>query len=142
MLQSIEQAAENFCVHQIQSECTFKDGITNKRTLIASIDINTQDGTKYSVYLASDEKFLQRVCQLFLEEEASDEETLHDMLLETTNLIVGSAKVIAEDKEDNPFTIETPFFLKKGYFDLPYDAAKTLQLNDEELTVAVKEHND
>jgi len=139
MLKSIEQAAENFCIHQIGSQCSMEDGATKKRTLIASIDINTQEDTKYRVYLASDEAFLQRVCKLFLEEDTSDEETMQDMLLETVNLIVGSAKVIAKEENTHPYTIQTPSFEKVGHFDLAYDEAKTIKLDNDELTIAIKE---
>ncbi|MDQ7066611.1 MAG: hypothetical protein Q9M40_00595 [Sulfurimonas sp.] len=69
---------------------------------------------------------MQKVSKLFLEEEKSDEETLIDMTLETANLIIGSAKVIAEEINENPYTIHTPHFIKIGMFDLEYDTAHTI----------------
>jgi hypothetical protein len=142
MLSTIEEASKNFCIHQIRAPHTVKDGITDKRTLIAYIDIDTPEGSKYRVYLASDEKFMQRVSYLFLEEEESDEETLIDMTLETANLIIGSAKVIAEEKNENPYTIQTPHFEKIGSFDFEYDEAKRICVEDDELIIAIKELNE
>lgn len=84
---------------------------------------------------------MQRVSYLFLEEE-SDEETLIDMTLETANLIIGSAKVIAEELDENPYTINTPHFIKIGKFDLEYDSAKTITVNEDEVTIAIKELHD
>ena len=142
MLRTIQTASENFCIHQIRAKHNVNDGISEKRTLIAYIDIDTQDSKKHRVYIASDEAFMQRVSMLFLEEEESDEETLIDMTLETANLIIGSAKVIAEEDNENPYTINTPHFEKLGKFDFDFDQAKTIVVGDDELTIAIKELNE
>lgn len=139
MLETIEEAAINFCIHQIREQHTIKEGPTQKRTLIAYIDLDAENGKRYRAYIASDYNFMQRVAKLFLEEDASDEETLCDMTLETANLIIGSAKVIAEERQENPYTINTPHFVKSGVFDLECDEAKTLQVGEDELTIAIKE---
>jgi len=142
MLATIQKATENFCIHQIRETHTITQGFSKKRTLIAYIDIDVADGTSHRVYIASDEAFMQRVSYLFLEEEESDEETLMDMTLETANLIIGSAKVIAEELADNPYTIGTPHFVKLGLFDLEHDSAQTISINDDEITIAIKELHD
>ncbi len=142
MLSTFEQATENFCIHQIRESHSLQEGVSNKRTLIAYIDIDAQDGTKHRVYIASDKAFMQRVSLLFLEEEESEEETLIDMTLETANLIIGSAKVIAEEIDENPYTINTPHFIKVGNFDLQYDSAKTIIVANDEITIAIKELHD
>ena len=139
MLTTIIQASENFCIHQIRVPHVLSDTITKTRTLIAYIDIDTTDGQKHRVYIASDSKFMQRVSKLFLEEDESDEETLIDMTLETANLIVGSAKVIAEEANNNTYTIGTPSFEKFDTFDFEYDQAKLLKIEDDILIVAIKE---
>ena len=139
MLKTITEALENFCIHQIQIPHTIKSGVSKKESLIAYIDIDTQAGKKYRVYIASDPNFMQRISKLFLEEDKSDEETLIDMTLETTNLIVGSAKVIAEEANDNPYTINTPHFIKIGIFDFEYDQAKFLSIENDEMLIAIKE---
>lgn len=139
MLTTIQRASENFCIHQIREEHIVNEGMTNKRTLIAYIDIDTQDARKYRVYIASDKAFMQRVSKIFLEEEESDEETLIDMTLEMANLIIGSAKVIAEEENSNPYTINTPHFEKFEVFDFKIDDAKTIQVADDEISIAIKE---
>jgi len=139
MLETIIQASENFCIHQIREPYTLDEKISKNRTLIAYIDIESFDGIKYRVYLASDLNFMQRVSKLFLEEDQSDEETLMDMTLETTNLIVGSAKVIAEEKNANPYNISTPVFAKIDIFDFDYDQAKVIKIENDEMIIALKE---
>ncbi len=139
MFTAIEKATENFCIHQIEEECTIDTTITDKRTLIAYIDIDAEDGTKHRVYIASDIPFMQRVSYLFLEENESNEETLIDMTLETANLIVGSAKVIAEEENINPFTIGTPVFERIGKFSFEVDTSKTLRIDDSTISIAIKE---
>jgi Chemotaxis phosphatase CheX len=139
MLKTIIQASENFCIHQIREAHVISDGINDKRTLIAYIDIDSQDGKKHRVYIASDKNFMQRVSKVFLEEDDSDEETLIDMTLETTNLIVGSAKVIAEEADENPYTINTPHFEKIDNFDFAYDDAKIVKIENDEMIIAIKE---
>ncbi|WP_455755989.1 chemotaxis protein CheX [Sulfurimonas sp.] len=139
MLKTIIEASENFCIHQIREKHVVNDEITKTRTLIAYIDIDTHSGQKHRVYIASDSNFMQRVSKLFLEEDESDEETLIDMTLETANLIVGSAKVIAEEADENTYTINTPHFEKIAVFDFEYDQAKLIKIENDELIVAIKE---
>ena len=139
MLNSIIEASENFCIHQIREPHELGDGVIKKRTLIAYIDIDTQNGSKHRVYVASDENFMQRVSKLFLEEDESDEETLIDMTLETANLIIGSAKVIAEEANINPYTISTPHFEKIDIFDFKYDQVKVIKVENDEFMIAIKE---
>jgi len=141
MLKTIIQASENFCIHQIREPHEINDGKIEKRTLIAYIDIDAKDGLKHRVYVASDKNFMQRVSKLFLEEDESDEETLIDMTLETANLIIGSAKVIAEEVGVNPYTINTPHFEKLDIFDFDYDQAKVIKVANDEFMIAIKELN-
>jgi CheY-specific phosphatase CheX len=140
MLNTIEKAAENFCIHQMGTPCIKeKTVIQSDNALISYIDIDTKEN-QYRIYLAQDQGFVQKVAQLFLDEDASDAETLQDMTLETTNLIVGSAKVIAQEAGKN-FEIQTPHFEKQGKFDTSYDHAITMQLDNQNLTIAIKELN-
>jgi len=141
MLDTIKEAAENFCIHQIRQPYEIQEGPTQKRTLIAYIDIDTQNSKKYRVYIASDKEFMQKVSKIFLEEDESDEDTLKDMLLETANLIIGSAKVIAQDIDTNPYTIGTPKFEKIGNFDITVDDSQTFKVKNDEFTIAIKEIN-
>ena len=139
MLNTIIQATENFCIHQIRVPYEINDNISNTKTFITYIDIEMQKETKsYRVYLGICKNFAQRISTIFLEEDESDEETLMDMTLETVNLIVGSAKVISEESK-NPFVIKTPHFEKIGVFDFPYDEAKLVQIENDKMIIAIKE---
>ncbi|QFR49357.1 chemotaxis protein CheX [Sulfurimonas lithotrophica] len=138
MFNTIIEAAKNFCVHQIRDEFTLNDTLNKDRTLIAYIDLDTHSGNKYRVYISADKSFIQKVSYIFLEEDESDDETLQDMLLETANLIVGSAKVLAEES-NNSYSISTPFFEKDGSFDYEYDNIKTIQVQNDKLSIAIKE---
>lgn len=138
MLDTIVKATQNFCTHQIRLDSTVDNSVTKKRTLIAYIDVDTQEKKRYRVYLACEKSFIQKVSKLFLEEDESDEETLIDMTLEAANLIIGSAKVLAE-KSNNPYTINTPYFEKIGEFDFDFDQAKSVIVGKDELTIAIKE---
>ena len=140
MINTIIKAAENFCIHQIRVPHTVHDDIADAKTLIAYIDIETNSMDKYRIYLSADKAFMQRISFLFLEENESNDDTLKDILLETLNLIVGSAKVLSEDT-DSPFSIKTPHFEKNDLFDLEYDMLKTIQVQDDKLSIAIKEIN-
>ena len=140
MISTIVEAAKHFCVHQIQTDYTIKETVSQMSAFIAYIDIDTHSNQRYRVYIAADKNFIQKVATLFLEEEYCDDETLMDMALETTNLIVGSAKVLAETS-NTPYTINTPCFEKIGTFDFAYDKAITVFAGTDELIVAIKELN-
>jgi len=137
MINYLTKAAENFCIHQIREEHLVSDGISKKRTLIAYIDIQGQ--TSFRVYLASDENMMRKICEIYLMEDNADEQTLIDMVLETANMIIGSAKVIASEESDVHFTIETPNFETFDIFSLDVDASKIITIGDNEMMIAIKE---
>ena len=141
MLKTIIEASQNFCIHQIRETPIINDDIITTKVLIAYIDISTLDGQVHRVYIASSIEFMQRISKLFLEEDESDEETLIDMTLETANLLIGSAKVIAEEANDNPYTIATPHFEKYDVFDFDFDQIKLLTVCKDTLLIAIKELN-
>jgi len=141
MFENIMLASKNFCTHQINFPCSVKDGISDRKTIITYIDIETLNHQKYRVYIASEFDFMQKISKIFLEEDNSDMQTLKDMALETTNLIVGNAKVISTHT-NNSYTIGTPIFEKIDYFDLNFDNAKTIQIEDKNMIIAIKKLDD
>ncbi len=138
MLSFILKAAENFCIHQICSSHHTQECLPKKRTLIAYLDIETQSGEKYRTYVGCDETLLQCITEIFLGEEISDTETLQDMLLETTNMIVGSAKVLAGESSIHPFTISTPHFFADEASNIHFDGCNTLSVAGGEMLIAFK----
>ena len=141
MLNTIGMAAENFCTHQMGIPNVKKGKTPDTQMFITYIDININNQKNYRVYIMPNKDFIQNVAEIFLEEEQSDTETLQDMALETANLIVGSAKVIAQKNKHN-VTIQTPHFEKIGTFDAFYDERETFFINTQKsLTLAIKELN-
>ncbi|HEY9203619.1 chemotaxis protein CheX [Sulfurimonas sp.] len=139
MLNTIIEASKNFCIHQIRLPYEMHDNVTKTRTVIAYIDIESIDGNKHRVYIGATPSFAQRISTLLLEEDESDEDTLIDMTLETANLIIGSAKVLASQNESESYNMSTPHFEKIDIFDFKYDNAKVLKVEDDEMIIAIKE---
>ncbi|MCK9473934.1 chemotaxis protein CheX [Sulfurimonas sp.] len=139
MLNTIIEASKNFCIHQVRLSYELHDNVAKMRTVIAYIDIQSINGTKYRVYIGATLSFAQRISTLLLEEDESDEETLIDMTLETANLIVGSAKVLASKNPSESYTMSIPHFEKIDIFDFNYDKAKVLKIEDDEMIIAIKE---
>lgn len=113
MLSIIVHAAENFCLHQLQLPYEQSDVDSKKRTFLAYIDIESHNNEIYRVYIGCDEPLIQAITETFLGEDSSDDQTLIDMLLETTNMIVGSAKVLANEIYETSMSIMTPFYLSE-----------------------------
>ena len=80
------------------------------RTVIASIDVKMDDGDMKTVYLGFNEGLIKEIVSVYLGEDQIDEQTMEDMALESTNMIVGSAKVLAEEADKDHFMITTPKF--------------------------------
>jgi hypothetical protein len=139
MFDSIKKASENFCIHQIRLPYTFSDNASSIEAFISYIDIKDKGNKAFRVYVAPQKGFAQRVSKLFLEEDESDEETLIDMTLETANLIVGSAKVIAEEENKNPYTIDTPHFYGIDKFEMDYDKIIVLEIKNDKMIICIKE---
>jgi hypothetical protein len=47
--------------------------------------------------------------------------------------------VIAEEENENPYTINTPHFEKIGLFDYEFDQARVIKVEDDEFMIAIKE---
>jgi len=110
MVSIIIQAAENFLRDQIQLVPEKADELSQLRTVIAFIDVKMDDGAVKTVYLGFNEALLKEIVSVYLFEDEADVQTMIDMALESTNMIVGSAKVLAEQAEKEHFMITTPEF--------------------------------
>ncbi len=137
MLPIIVEAAANFCIHQIRLPYEITPEPPKKRTLFASIDIEA-DGSRHRAYIGCDQSLIQAVTEIFLGEDESDEQTLADMLLEMTNMIVGSAKVLASEAYNTSMMIATPFSVAEELSQIRPDALQCIGINGGELTIALK----
>ncbi|MDD3595426.1 chemotaxis protein CheX [Sulfuricurvum sp.] len=138
MLPIILQAAENFCIHQLRLSCQPITDSPQKRTLLAYIDVEAGDGTSHRVFVGCDFVLMQMITEMFLGEDESDEQTLIDMLLETTNMIVGSAKVLAEESYEQSMTIATPFFVSEEVSQNRLGEMQRLGIENGEMMIALQ----
>jgi hypothetical protein len=139
MLPIIVEAATNFCLHQIRLPYDLITTNEKKRTLLAYIDIEITNGGLHRAYIGCDEMLIRTITEIFLGEDESDEQTLIDMLLETTNMIVGSAKVLAGDAYETTMTIATPFILSNEEMDnLQLDEMQRIGVSGGEMTVGLQ----
>jgi hypothetical protein len=139
MIHYIETAAKNFSTHQLESSFEKIGDIPKVRTFIAYIDVKLNDGGSARVYLACDEDLMKQIAEMFLGEEVDDEETLRDFALETANMVIGSAKVLAEEENIEGFSISTPIYEKYDYFDFDFDEKSVLKINGHNAIIAIKE---
>jgi len=112
MIHYITKAIHEYSKHQLSlssevSKCpqNFAD---ESATILTYIYIMNDKNKKFKVSISYQKKLLQEIVSIFLMEDDADDATLQEMALETTNMLVGSAKIIAVEDE-NPFNIETPF---------------------------------
>ncbi|MDD5051391.1 MAG: chemotaxis protein CheX [Sulfuricurvum sp.] len=138
MLPIIVQAAENFCLHQLSFVCQSMENINQKRTLLAYIDIETDEGVFHRAYVGCDYSLVQVIAEIFLGENTNDEQTLIDMLLEITNMIVGSAKVLAAEAYEKTMLIATPFFVLDNSVHTTFDSVHHLGIENGAMMLALK----
>jgi len=142
MLEMIQEAAKNFCIHQLGLTPDLTDTKPQTEdTLFVSIQITANNDETYHVYLLAQKSFIQLVASLFLEEQESDDETLDDMALECINLIVGNAKVLAAEK-DIHFTISTPNIAQLDTSLLESSEFFTLACDNSHLSILLQKDND
>ncbi len=139
MLQTIIEAASSFCQEQLGTQKIelYESKKLENGALVAYIDIETPNDKKYRAYLAAEKEFVQFAAKVFLEEDDSDDDTIMDMARECTNLIVGSAKVIAS-KNGIDFTISTPHLEKVEALTHAFDESALLKCDGRTLFVALE----
>ena len=140
MVSIIIEAAENFLKNQIKLSSKKVSKLSQMRTVIASIDVKMDDGSIKSVFLGYNENLIKEIVSVYLMEDEVDEQTLIDMALESTNMIVGSAKVLAEEAKKEHFMISTPVFVKIEDFNCDEcSELSIIQTEKESLVIAIKE---
>lgn len=137
MIKYLQTAAENFAQHQIREEFTISNKQNDLRTVIAYIDTEHEDGRTIRAFVCVEEALLKKIAELLLMEEVEDKETLCEMALETSNLIIGSAKVLAADKNDYHFNIATPHQCTESIGE--YDDYFTLEVGSSFISIYTKE---
>ncbi len=139
MLSLIIEAAENFLHNQIELKTEKSDTLSQMRTVIASIDVKMDDGETKSVYLGFNEALIKEIVSVYLMEDDADDQTMKEMALESTNMIVGSAKVLAEEAEEEHFMITTPKFKAiEEFSNCECNELSVLKTSKEDLVIGIK----
>jgi len=139
MISLIIEAAENFLHNQIELKTEKTDTLSQVRTVIASIDVKMDDGEIKSVYLGFNEALIKEIVSVYLMEDDADDQTMMDMALESTNMIVGSAKVLAEAAQKEHFMITTPKFKAIEEFgNCQCSELSVLKTTKEDLVIGIK----
>lgn len=138
MLAILVQAAENFCLHQLRLPFERITDLSPTRTLLAYIDIEAEDGSFQRAYIGCDNILIQTITETFLGEDESDEQTRMDMLLETTNMIVGSAKVLAQESYERSIRIMTPFIASDDVNEHDLEEIEHLSIENGKMIIALK----
>jgi len=142
MFSIIVEAAKNFLQNQIELQTEQHenlDSLSQLRTVIATIDVEMDSGETKTVFLGFNEALIKAIVAVYLMEEDADEQTLQDMAMESTNMIVGSAKVLAEEAEESHFTIATPVFKAIEEFQTCHcSELSILQTPKEALVIGIK----
>ncbi len=139
MISLIVEAAENFLHNQIELKTEKSDTLSQVRTVIASIDVKMDNGETKSVYLGFNEALIKEIVSVYLMEDDADDQTMKEMALESTNMIVGSAKVLAEEAEQEHFMITTPKFKAiEEFSNCGCSELSVLKTSKEDLVIGIK----
>lgn len=139
MLDTLLLAATHFLKHQLEIEGENLDPGSAMRTVIASIDIEPERAKPHRIYVACSDGMISRIGTCLLGEEIRDEATRNDMALETANLVVGSAKVIARERLGLNMTIGTPRFDGYALFEEECDIVRALGSEGRIMIIGIKE---
>lgn len=137
MIDIIAKAAENLYTDQLGLPYIISDTSSQMRTVVASIDIMEGGTASHRVFLTYSRGVLKQIAELMLGETVDDDATLTDMALETANLIVGSAKVLAAE-QDIDFHISTPLLQDDHLGDEELQAMRLFTFDDQEMMIAIK----
>lgn len=136
MLPIIIEAAENFCVHQIRLPYEFSAKSESVRTLLAYIEIESSDESIYKIFIGCNLELIRMITEIFLGESDENEETQKNMLLETANMIIGSAKVMASDKYNLVMKMATPFLA--DFDNVNFDESTHIKIENGEMLIAIR----
>jgi len=136
MIKIITQAAQNFLNNDLELSTVPCDELVDEGYI--SLITATTIKDKHEVYISCCSDFLRIISDVMLFDDDPDIATMDDLNKELNNIIIGSAKVLAEQQELASFTISTPISLGEKKFDIDYDTSATLSIDDKRLTIAIK----
>lgn len=138
MIETIIKSAVSFCEHQLAKTCTKEEGLCLESLFIADIDMfNNKNKAQISVGITK--PMLQYINLIFLDEHDSDTEELINMLLEVTNMIIGSAKVLIQNEQNSEYFIGLPSFKEYGTMACESDQAVTFRSDCGSIVICIKD---
>jgi len=132
MIKYIKKAAEQFIEHQIRLEYTQLNSFSSTNNISTYIEI-VADALTSKVTITYSKELLQQIATIYIMEDNCDDTTLTEMALETTNMIVGSAKTLASENECH-FNIKIPFVQEMSTL----QNGVTLAVNNNELFIQLE----
>ncbi len=133
--ESLIEATQFFSKEVLDTEVSLFDYAPTHSAYAAAIPVKGDVNADVTVYI--NRKSLNKMALLFLFEENPDEAALVDLIREITNLIVGKAKVIAQEK-GVAFDIGTPEFIGADALLSTNDIEVNFMFEDEIFTVTAK----
>lgn len=133
MIEYIKKAAEHFIEHQIRAKYSEPNSFSSTNNISTYIETDLDSFTN-RVSITYNKELLQQIATIYIMEENCNDTTLSEMALETTNMIVGSAKTLASEDECH-FNIKTPFLQEATAL----QNGVTLAVNGNELYIHVED---
>ena len=112
MMDTLIKASHNYIYHQLRLESTSDATFSPNKYHHSTIDVIGTNGTKVASFWYSND-FIVSVSVAMLDDDQPDEATIIDLVNETTNQIVGSAKIVAAESDAEDFDIGLPQY--KGF---------------------------
>jgi hypothetical protein len=110
MKHAVQQATENFCSTIL--ETSPKNGKSPGKSFYGAAVSLYENNDEHIWYLLFKRPTLNRIAKNLLLEENLHEDDLNDLLKEVSNQIIGSAKVILEEKNPHhSYTLSVPEFM-------------------------------
>ena len=120
MKEAVIEATNNFC-ETILCELPQKTTASGNYFYGSAISI-LENGVEHTWYLFFEKEVLGDIAYNLLFEENLDEDTLDDLLKEIANQIIGSAKVLLEEKyPGNTYHLNVPEFMGNLYAPFPIE---------------------
>jgi chemotaxis protein CheY-P-specific phosphatase CheC len=109
MFDRIVEASNNYFQQMFEQIPVSIEQFESRDFFVSKIDAKSSENEK-EIYIFLDQSLINELYNFMLGEDPSCEEEAQDFSCEVANLIVGSAKVLAQDDKES-FSISTPVFV-------------------------------
>lgn len=111
MIESLLKASQNYIEHQLSAQSVQNNTFLDMPLFHSTIDLIAEDATVKIVFQYTPD-FIKQISVAMLDDDNPDDETIQDLVNETTNQIAGSAKIVASENDTKPvhYNIDLPHF--------------------------------